>query len=679
MGIAQNIKLQRTKKRLDNIALLVGELADVKVKFANIPTACTDGKTIQIRVGDFADDHYVNMAIGLAFHEGGHVKHTDFPAAKNLNPKWFKIYNGLEDVRMEGLVQKDFKGAKKYLHYVNKDLFCSTSDVREYTSPFSLVHDYILYRGFSQFTGNIFMQPKMLKMREQLFTLLGDQGAIEAESIIDEVEHCKSTQDSVNLTLKLRDFLQQFEPETQESQPPQYTSDDTDSDADSSDDADDDSSAGGSDSDADSSDDADDDSSAGGSDSDADSSDDADDDSSAGGSDSDADSSDDADDDSSAGGSDSDADSSDDADDDSSAGGSDSDADSSDDAGDDSSAGGSDSDADSSDDAGDDSSAGGSDLEADSSDAADSAQPTITQFENNPFNDDQVDDSECMEDLHEVVRQIVNQLADEFQVENPQEILENLEYAENMVGNIDYPRRGFDNFHELETVKAHTNRLKLIFKRALIDQARVRRNYVRDGGVLDGNRILDLVTNPDRACIFRNEKRAKASSAAVSIIVDASSSMGDTEKGIKPYKVANQAAFAMANALDQLTNVECEVRHMVSNCSYLTKRFGQRADMNCFAVRPSGFTPTAELVRGAIASLNGHRFAKKLVIVVTDGKPDDVGVLRLAVSDAQIAGVGVKGIGINCPTYGIDDGVIIKDVSELHSELSIAVRNGIFK
>ena len=622
MGIAQNIKLQRTKKRLDNIALLVGELADVKVKFANIPTACTDGKTIQIRVGDFADDHYVNMAIGLAFHEGGHVKHTDFPAAKNLNPKWFKIYNGLEDVRMEGLVQKDFKGAKKYLHYVNKDLFCSTSDVREYTSPFSLVHDYILYRGFSQFTGNIFMQPKMLKMREQLFTLLGDQGAIEAESIIDEVEHCKSTQDSVNLTLKLRDFLQQFEPETQESQPPQYTSDDTDSDADSSDDADDDSSAGGSDSDADSSDDADDDSSAGGSDSDADSSDDAD---------------------------------------------------------DDSSAGGSDSDADSSDDAGDDSSAGGSDLEADSSDAADSAQPTITQFENNPFNDDQVDDSECMEDLHEVVRQIVNQLADEFQVENPQEILENLEYAENMVGNIDYPRRGFDNFHELETVKAHTNRLKLIFKRALIDQARVRRNYVRDGGVLDGNRILDLVTNPDRACIFRNEKRAKASSAAVSIIVDASSSMGDTEKGIKPYKVANQAAFAMANALDQLTNVECEVRHMVSNCSYLTKRFGQRADMNCFAVRPSGFTPTAELVRGAIASLNGHRFAKKLVIVVTDGKPDDVGVLRLAVSDAQIAGVGVKGIGINCPTYGIDDGVIIKDVSELHSELSIAVRNGIFK
>jgi hypothetical protein len=641
MGIAQNIKLQRTKKRLDNIALLVGELADVKVKFANIPTACTDGKTIQIRVGDFADDHYVNMAIGLAFHEGGHVKHTDFPAAKNLNPKWFKIYNGLEDVRMEGLVQKDFKGAKKYLHYVNKDLFCSTSDVREYTSPFSLVHDYILYRGFSQFTGNIFMQPKMLKMREQLFTLLGDQGAIEAESIIDEVEHCKSTQDSVNLTLKLRDFLQQFEPETQESQPPQNTSDDTDSDADSSDDADDDSSAGGSDSDADSSDDAGDDSSAGGSDSDADSSDDAGDDSSAGGSDSDTDSSDDVDDDSSAGGSDSDADSSDDVD--------------------------------------DDSSAGGSDLEADSSDAADSAQPTITQFENNPFNDDQVDDSECMEDLHEVVRQIVNQLADEFQVENPQEILENLEYAENMVGNIDYPRRGFDNFHELETVKAHTNRLKLIFKRALIDQARVRRNYVRDGGVLDGNRILDLVTNPDKACIFRNEKRAKASSAAVSIIVDASSSMGDTEKGIKPYKVANQAAFAMANALDQLTNVECEVRHMVSNCSYLTKRFGQRADMNCFAVRPSGFTPTAELVRGAIASLNGHRFAKKLVIVVTDGKPDDVGALRLAVSDAQIAGVGVKGIGINCPTYGIDDGVIIKDVSELHSELSIAVRNGIFK
>ena len=255
MGIAQHLQIQRTKKRLDNIALLVGELADVKVKFANIPTACTNGKTIQIRVGDFADDHYVNMAIGLAFHEAGHVKHTDFQAIKNLKPKWLKIWNGLEDVRMEGTVQKDFKGAKKYLHYVNRSLFCSTNEVREYTSPYSLVHDYIMVRGFTNFTGNYFMEPKMLKMREQLFTLLGKKGAIEAESIIDEVEHCKSTQDSVNLTLKLRDFLQQFEPEPQEPQAPQNTSDDTDSSDDS--DADDDSSASGDDADTDSSDDSD--------------------------------------------------------------------------------------------------------------------------------------------------------------------------------------------------------------------------------------------------------------------------------------------------------------------------------------------------------------------------------------------------------------------------------------
>ena len=348
MGIAQHLQIQRTKKRLDNIALLVGELADVKVKFANIPTACTNGKTIQIRVGDFADDHYVNMAIGLAFHEAGHVKHTDFQAIKNLKPKWLKIWNGLEDVRMEGTVQKDFKGAKKYLHYVNRSLFCSTNEVREYTSPYSLVHDYIMVRGFTNFTGNYFMEPKMLKMREQLFTLLGKKGAIEAESIIDEVEHCKSTQDSVNLTLKLRDFLQQFEPEPQEPQAPQNTSDDTDSSDDS--DADDDSSASGdeSDADTDSSDDSD-----------------ADDDSSASGdeSDADTDSSDDSD-----------------ADDDSSASGDDADTDSSDD-----------SDAD---DSGDNSTNGEASSNADSSDgAADSAQPTITNYESNPFNDDQIDDS----------------------------------------------------------------------------------------------------------------------------------------------------------------------------------------------------------------------------------------------------------------------------------------------
>ena len=55
MGIAQHIKFQRTKKRLDNIALLVGELASVKVRFTTSGLASTDGKNINIRVGDFAD------------------------------------------------------------------------------------------------------------------------------------------------------------------------------------------------------------------------------------------------------------------------------------------------------------------------------------------------------------------------------------------------------------------------------------------------------------------------------------------------------------------------------------------------------------------------------------------------------------------------------------------------
>ena len=39
MGIAQNLVKRRTKIRLDNIARLIGEFADVKVKFASIPTA----------------------------------------------------------------------------------------------------------------------------------------------------------------------------------------------------------------------------------------------------------------------------------------------------------------------------------------------------------------------------------------------------------------------------------------------------------------------------------------------------------------------------------------------------------------------------------------------------------------------------------------------------------------
>mgnify|MGYP000044126632 FL=1 len=572
MGIAQNLVKRRTKIRLDNIARLIGEFADVKVKFASIPTACTDGKTIHIRVGDFSDEHYVNMAIGLAFHEGGHIKHTNFNVGKCLGPKWFKILNGLEDIRMESEVQREFKGARKYLHYVNKDLFCN-GDVHEYTSPFSLIHDYILYRGFAEFNGNIFMKPKMLKMREQLYALLGKKGAAQAEYLIGGVQYAEDTQDCLLLTLELRDFLQEFEPAPQE---PQNTAgDDSDADTDSSNDSD-------------------------------------------------------------------------------------------------------------ADDSGN-TTTGEASSDADSSDEADdSAQPTINQYQNNPFLESQIDDSECMQDVHEAIREIVNQMADEFSEHHEDEVLENLEYLSNDVGTIDFPSQGYDYDPDFDSVKAQTNQLRLIFKRALLDQARVRRNYVRDGGVLDGQRILDLVTSPSTACIFRNEKRAKATSAAVSIIVDASSSMSHHSSDAPdpsapaPYKVANRAAFAMANALDSLRNVEVEVRHMVDNGTLLTKHFHQRVDERRFAVCPEWCTPTAEVVKGAIASLNGHRYSRKLIIVVTDGVPDSVSDLRDAVSDAQIVGINVKGIGIHCPTYGIDDGVIINDITELSSQLMLAVKQGIF-
>ncbi|WP_338455121.1 hypothetical protein [uncultured Alteromonas sp.] len=607
MGVSNTLQLRRTRKRLDNIALLVGQLASVKVRFTTSGLASTDGKTISIRVGDFSDDHFVNMAIGLAFHEGGHVKHTDFDATNNLNGSWFRVYNAVEDVRMEGLVQRDFKGAKKYLHYVNKDLFAGKT-VKQYTSPFSLVNDYIVYRGFTLFTGNVVIRPNMMKVRQQLFDMLGETNALEVESIIDEIPNAKDTYDSLKITQKLRDFLQQIEPEKPDSD------DSDDSDEGGHGQNNEDTESAGDDSDGASDEQSDDDSSDSQTNTD----------------------------------------------------------DSNSDTPQETSAN---DDVDEPFEDGDDSSS------ADSSDKASSdSKPTINQFENNPFEDENIDDSECMQDVHEAVRQTINELSDQFATDNPDEYRENLEYSANSIGNIDHSPSGYDRQHELDSVTGQINQIKLIMKRALIDQARVRRNYVRDGGVLDGQRVLDLVTNPNTACIFRNEKRAKAPSAAVSIIVDASWSMEEAEdkNDVPPFRVANQAAYAMASALDMLPNVECEVRHMVDNKSLLTKRFACPIDLNRFAVKPSGCTPTAPLVKGSVASLCGHRFDKKLIIVITDGKPDCVDSLRLAVSDAQIAGIGVKGIGINCPTYGIDDGVIIEDINELHAELSHAVRNGIF-
>jgi Mg-chelatase subunit ChlD len=228
---------------------------------------------------------------------------------------------------------------------------------------------------------------------------------------------------------------------------------------------------------------------------------------------------------------------------------------------------------------------------------------------------------------------------------------------------------------DVELAKRNTNRLKLAFRKLLMDVAKVKSKHFDCGASLDGNRLVGIVTNPKNAKPFREISRAKTPNAAVSLIVDASSSMDYQNRFIK----ANTAALSIANALEPLRHVDVEVRHMYADNVFVTKPFSKKAEPLKFGVTTSGCTPTALVVGSAITSLMSLQKDRRMIIVITDGDANSIPDLKEMVETASMLGIEVKAIGIGVDSVsGIPNHCVINNVNELGTTLEGAVKTGLF-
>jgi len=79
--------------------------------------AYTTYDSIVIPYGDFNDPDFVAKGLGFTIHEGGHIRFTDKDAKKDLvNNIAYAFYKAIEDVRMENEVISEFPGAHSMLH-----------------------------------------------------------------------------------------------------------------------------------------------------------------------------------------------------------------------------------------------------------------------------------------------------------------------------------------------------------------------------------------------------------------------------------------------------------------------------------------------------------------------------------------------------------------------------------
>ena len=193
------------------VSIVTGE-SDIKVTFNTHGDSYTDGKSVVI--SSKLDDKLFDSAVGLALHEGSHIKLSDFDFLRNLQHEipteyynrgevfgWDKyevqskvkdLLNYVEDRRIDYFVFTNSPGYKGYYHslydkYFHAKVIDKALQTDEYTS---LDWDSYIFRiiNLTNKNSNLDALPGLRDIRNQIFW---------------NVKNLNSTQDAFNIALKV--------------------------------------------------------------------------------------------------------------------------------------------------------------------------------------------------------------------------------------------------------------------------------------------------------------------------------------------------------------------------------------------------------------------------------------------------------------------------------------------
>lgn len=144
--------------------------------------------------------------------------------------------------------------------------------------------------------------------------------------------------------------------------------------------------------------------------------------------------------------------------------------------------------------------------------------------------------------------------------------------------------------------------------------------------------------------VFQKESQQQGINTAVHILLDVSGSMAGA-----PINLANRACFALAKALGHIRGVNPAVTAFPAtagtNSVFPIMRHGQ-AVPDLFDIRASGGTPLAAALWWVLQTMLPLKEQRKMILVITDGMPDNSQAANNAIGVAQKLGFEVYGIGI---------------------------------
>ena len=206
------VALASYRRAISNFVSIVTGESDIKVTFNTHGDSYTDGKSVGI--SSKLDDKLFDSAVGLALHEGSHIKLSDFDFLRNLQHEipteyynrgevfgWDKyevqskvkdLLNYVEDRRIDYFVFTNSPGYKGYYHslydkYFHAKVIDKALQTDEYTS---LDWDSYIFRiiNLTNKNSNLDALPGLRDIRNQIFW---------------NVKNLNSTQDAFNIALKV--------------------------------------------------------------------------------------------------------------------------------------------------------------------------------------------------------------------------------------------------------------------------------------------------------------------------------------------------------------------------------------------------------------------------------------------------------------------------------------------
>ena len=205
----------------------------------------------------------------------------------------------------------------------------------------------------------------------------------------------------------------------------------------------------------------------------------------------------------------------------------------------------------------------------------------------------------------------------------------------------------------------------------------------RTGRSINTRHLCRIVNGDTR--VFNQRADKQSPNTAVHILVDMSSSMmSDCGSYKTKADVAQEAAIAIALALDMIQGANPAVTTFGGHAKDPVRKIvghGERvkAQYKRFGASTWGYTPMTEAIWYGANELSKTKENRKMLIVITDGQPDEFGSCKRVIELCERFGVEVIGIGIetNSVVRLFKQNIVISDAKELKGTLFTLMRRGL--